>query len=300
MTIAEAIASCDAQQPNAYSAAEKRRWLSELDGQLYDEVFLTHQDPPSFTPYTADTPQTTQLLLPHPHDRLYPLYLTLQLDRCNGEIGELHGVRFIESNMAPVMVGAPLYSESQRYLTLAARAAATAGAAISGGYGLTGSQKWTVTEDLTAAACDYAALVGQYVLLSDNGAVTNRMLVTGVDPANKAIYTGEGSNASFTVEAGKDFLLPGNGGAESKAAGKPVAVYATMLFGRDAFGVVSPEGAGMEMIIKTGDQAGGPLNQFSTVGGKMSHGARVLYPDRMLTIYSASSDSATDEGNWNL
>ena len=44
--------------------------------------------------------------------------------------------------MAPVMVGAPLYSESQRYLTLAARAAATAGAAISGGYGLTGSQKW--------------------------------------------------------------------------------------------------------------------------------------------------------------
>ena len=66
MTIAEAIASCDAQQPNAYSAAEKRRWLSELDGQLYDEVFLTHQDPPSFTPYTADTPQTTQLLLPHP------------------------------------------------------------------------------------------------------------------------------------------------------------------------------------------------------------------------------------------
>ena len=79
MTIAEAIASCDAQQPNAYSAAEKRRWLSELDGQLYDEVFLTHQDPPSFTPYT-------QLLLPHPHDRLYPLYLTMQLDRCNGEI----------------------------------------------------------------------------------------------------------------------------------------------------------------------------------------------------------------------
>ena len=209
-------------------------------------------------------------------------------------------MRFIESNMAPVMVGAPLYSESQRYLTLAARAAATAGAAISGGYGLTGSQKWTVTEDLTAAACDYAALVGQYVLLSDNSTVTNRMLVTGVDPANKAIYTGEGSNASFTVEAGKDFLLPGNGGAESKAAGKPVAVYATMLFGRDAFGVVSPEGAGMEMIIKTGDQAGGPLNQFSTVGGKMSHGARVLYPDRMLTIYSASSDSATDEGNWNL
>ena len=41
MTIAEAIASCDAQQPNCYSAAEKRRWLSELDGQLYDCLLYT-------------------------------------------------------------------------------------------------------------------------------------------------------------------------------------------------------------------------------------------------------------------
>ena len=75
-------------------------------------------------------------------------------------------------------------------------------------------------------------------------------------------------------------------------------VYATMIFGRDAFGVVAPEGAGMEMIIKSKEQAGGPLNQFSTIGGKMSHAAKVLYPERMITVYSGSSFSDTDEANW--
>ncbi len=75
-------------------------------------------------------------------------------------------------------------------------------------------------------------------------------------------------------------------------------VYATMIFGRDAFGVVAPEGAGMEMIVKSKDQVGGPLNQFSTIGGKMSHAAKVLYPERMLCVYSSSSFSAVDEANW--
>ena len=75
-------------------------------------------------------------------------------------------------------------------------------------------------------------------------------------------------------------------------------VYGTMAFGRDSFGVVDPEGAGMEMIIKPKEQAGGPLNQFSTVGGKMSHAAKILYPERMLIIYSGASMGDDDEPNW--
>ena len=220
-----------------------------------------------------------------------------------GEIGELHGVRFIESNMAPVMAGAPLYSESQRYLTLSAAAADTAGNSIEGGWGVSGAFAWTVTEDLAGEGCtaDLEQLVGQYVLISDGGVITDRLRVSGVDPAAKKIYTETAPSAgSFTVSAGSDYLLPGNGGAESKDGNCQVAVYATMFFGRDAFGVVAPEGAGMEMIIKTSDQAGGPLNQFGTVGGKMSHAARVLYPERMVTVYSASTYSGDDEPNWQL
>lgn len=75
------------------------------------------------------------------------------------------------------------------------------------------------------------------------------------------------------------------------------AVYLTMFFGKDAFGVVDPEGAGMETIIKSKEQVGGPLNQFSTIGTKFSMGAAILYPERLLTLESMSSYSDIDETN---
>lgn len=212
----------------------------------------------------------------------------------NGEIGELHGVRFIETPQAPVLVGESLYTAGQRYLTLSAGATDTAGTAVT--YGQTGAYKFTVTETLTSGTADYAALIGQYVLLQDGDAVTHRLKVTGVDTANKAICVAT-APTGYTFASG-DYLLPGNGAQELKADGVQNAAYATMVFGRDAFGVVDPEGAGMEMIVKSKDQAGGPLNQFSTIGGKMSHAARVLYPERMLCIYSTATNSGVDEANW--
>jgi N4-gp56 family major capsid protein len=75
------------------------------------------------------------------------------------------------------------------------------------------------------------------------------------------------------------------------------AVYMTMFFGKDAFGVIDPEGAGMETIIKSKDEIGGPLNQFSTIGTKFSMAAKILYPERLLTLESLSSYSAVDEAN---
>ena len=212
----------------------------------------------------------------------------------NGEIGELHGVRFIETPQAPVLAGASLYSDTQRYLTLTAGAADTAGTAVT--YGQTGAYKFTVSEALTGATADYSKLIGQYVLLQDDTAVTHRLKVTGVDTKNKLICV-DTAPADYTFANG-DYLVPGNGGRELKSENVQNAAYATLIFGKDAFGVVDPEGAGMEMIIKSKDQAGGPLNQFSTVGGKMSHAARVLYPERVLCIYATASNSAVDESNW--
>lgn len=75
------------------------------------------------------------------------------------------------------------------------------------------------------------------------------------------------------------------------------AVYLTMFFGKDAFGVINPEGAGMEIIIKGKDEIGGPLNQFSTIGTKFSIAAKILYPERLLTVESLSSYSGIDEAN---
>ena len=76
-----------------------------------------------------------------------------------------------------------------------------------------------------------------------------------------------------------------------------VATYKTMFFGKDAFGVIDPEGAGMETIVKSKEQAGGPLNQFSTVGTKMSIAAKILYQERICTVWSGSTYSGTDSEN---
>lgn len=74
--------------------------------------------------------------------------------------------------------------------------------------------------------------------------------------------------------------------------------YATYMFGKDAFGIIDPEGGALEMIIKDKAQVGGPLNQFSTIGYKFeTNGATPLYTERTLRIMSCSSYSGVDEAN---
>lgn len=77
-----------------------------------------------------------------------------------------------------------------------------------------------------------------------------------------------------------------------------VAVYDTLVFGKDAYGVAEPENESMQMIIKDKKEIGGPLDLYSTIGYKFSHGAIILYQERLLRIESGSSYSETDEANW--
>ena len=74
-------------------------------------------------------------------------------------------------------------------------------------------------------------------------------------------------------------------------------VYATLFLGAKAFGILDPEGEGMEMIVKTKEQIGGPLNQFSTIGYKFCHGAKILYQERLLRVESGSSFGLIDTAN---
>ena len=82
---------------------------------------------------------------------------------------------------------------------------------------------------------------------------------------------------------------------KNKAGG---VTYATYFFGKDAFGIIDPEGGALEMIVKDKSQVGGPLDQFSTIGYKFeTNGATILYTERLLRVMSCSSFSATDEVN---
>jgi len=82
-----------------------------------------------------------------------------------------------------------------------------------------------------------------------------------------------------------------------KAEGDSKATYKTLFFGKDAFGVIDPEGAGLETIVKTKEQVGGPLNQFSTIGAKMEIACKILYEERMCCVWSGGSYSGTDTEN---
>ena len=76
--------------------------------------------------------------------------------------------------------------------------------------------------------------------------------------------------------------------------------YATYCFGKDAFGIIDPEGGAARMIVKSAEEVGGPLEQFSTVGYKLeTNGAKMLYAERMVRLMSCSSYSATDDATDN-
>ena len=75
------------------------------------------------------------------------------------------------------------------------------------------------------------------------------------------------------------------------------ATYATLFMGAKAFGILDPQGEGMEMIVKTKEQIGGPLNQFGTIGYKFCHGAKILYQERLLRVESGSAFGDVDEAN---
>ena len=119
--------------------------------------------------------------------------------------------------------------------------------------------------------------------------------------AHKYSATGEIFNGEIGELHGVRFIenvfAPILGGDDYKNKAGTVT-YATYFFGKDAFGIIDPEGGALQMIVKSKEQAGGPLNQFSTVGYKFeTNGATILYPERVLRVMSCSTFSAQDEVN---
>ena len=86
MTVNEIISDVDLKEPNSYSAAEKRSWLSSLDGKIFLEVLCTHEGlapDASFTPYA--TGEET-LLIPFPYaEGVYTHYLIAMIAAANAE-----------------------------------------------------------------------------------------------------------------------------------------------------------------------------------------------------------------------
>lgn len=69
----------DNVKPNAYRPEEKFQWLCDLDG-VVKRVVMQEKDGVSYS-YPEDL--DTQLLIPHPWEGIYALYLEAQIDLHN-------------------------------------------------------------------------------------------------------------------------------------------------------------------------------------------------------------------------
>lgn len=188
----------------------------------------------------------------------------------NGEIGELHNCRFIEATSAKIWNGKDLSAGSRTLSNKTAISASTTTVALN--------------EKLTSA--DATALAGR-ILIDASGNEYEIASATAGD-AGSASLTLKTAITSLAKDA---VLYPSEGGKNGNA------VYANLFFGKGAFKVLKPEGEGMEMIIKDRSQVGGPLNQFSTIGYKFNHGAKIVYQERLLRVESGSSFGTIDEEN---
>lgn len=175
----------------------------------------------------------------------------------------------------------------------------TMGASAADGYAL-------LTPDMVARAVtkmkkDHVPTIGgKYVAVIHPSVAYDLRKSADWMEAHKYAQPGEIFNGEIGELHGVRFIenafAPVLGGSYANKAGG--VTYATYFFGKDAFGIVDPEGGALQMIVHDKSEIGGPLNQFSTIGYKLeTNGATVLYAERLLRVMSVSSFSDTDEVN---
>ena len=178
----------------------------------------------------------------------------------NGEIGKLHGVRFVTTTNAKVYKAKNLAGD-------------VANLAVNG-----------AVNDSMAVRFDGAVV--------EDGELTGRsVLIGGVECVIEG-HRGDTLLLDRKISAADNAVIaPAGGGAGG------TAVYISMFYAKDAYGIVDPEAGGMEMIHKTKKEVGGPLEQLGTVGIKFATGAEILYPERVIRVESGSSLGDTAEPN---
>ena len=181
-----------------------------------------------------------------------------------GEIGKIEGVRFIESSEAKVFHAQDLASNAR-----------TLRVNKSGGY----TAANLIAFDGGNVAVN--ALAGRYVLIGGMRAYV------GVNTASEmTLYTDSTKSTLASITCADDTVIyPGEAGAMGRD------VYATMVFGENAYGTTEITGGGLELIVKQLGSAGtsDPLNQRATVGWKATKVTVRLVEAFMVRIETAST-----------
>lgn len=184
----------------------------------------------------------------------------------NGEIGKLFGCIFVESTEAKKFAAEGL-SEISRNLTVASYDALTI----------------TLVEALSAD--DAAGLEGRMIILKDmsaNPVVWEAVTISNATEGDAGNATVILDSAPSFIPAASDLIYPGEAGADG------MTINGTLVFGKDAYGVVDIEGEGtVKNIIKPKGSAGttDPLDQRWTSGWKVEgFAAAILQPAWIVRI----------------
>ena len=179
-----------------------------------------------------------------------------------GEIGKIEGVRFIESTEAKVFHAEDLAINS-RTLTVSEKVSGVSTVKFNGG---------SVSE---------GELVGREVLIGGKKYYVSANTASSMTLATDST---KATAASVNCESGT-VIYPGEAGAEGRD------VYATLVFGENAYGTTSLADGGLEHIVKQLGSAGSsdPLNQRATVGWKATKVTVRLVEAFMIRIETAAS-----------
>lgn len=222
--------------------------------------FLESQDAPKINgyyvgivhPYTKfDLTNDPEWRAPHEYVDTDNIY--------ENEIGELYGVRFVQSSRAKKFEAKNLAGASK---TLTVNK--------SGGY--TGAIT-SVTFD--GGTVENGALVGRKIMI--NG-------ITATITANTA-STLTFASTNFGTVADDTTIYPGEGGANG------VDIYSTLIMGADAYGTTELTDGGLQHITKQLGSAGtaDPLEQRATCGWKATKVSELLVPQYIVRIETTAT-----------
>lgn len=175
-----------------------------------------------------------------------------------GELGMLFGVVFLESTEAPVV-------RNSLDTTVAAYDAAR--------------KVVTLATPISEAARDYLDEDGAQVVIG--GEIIG---VSGIDAATHTVTL-----AAAPVQApATGIRILSRDGADSG-----IPVHQTLLFGRDAYGILHLDESKIQSILKPAGNGGfDPLNQRGTVGAKVAYAAKILNEDWIMRIEHAATEDA--------
>lgn len=174
-----------------------------------------------------------------------------------GEIGEIAGVRFVQTTEAKIYNGNDLASNSRTLSVNGSSVTNTKTVPFDGG---------TVAD---------SSLVGRYVLI--NG---QRVKVVSNTTSQLTLDTN-------VTAADNTVIYPGEGGAAG------IAVYGSIFLGQNAYATTEITGGGLETIVKQKGYGEDPLNQRSSVGWKATKTAAILLEEGVLRVETASKYKTT-------